>query len=413
MADPSGLSSRGRLLIDDPQMAPYFAVNQSRMGDVCDPVTNPDGYIPLCTAENKLVADLLLAKLAQVRNVPASALGYTDMLGSPAFRSRLASFLERHVVRRSIDPENVAVLAGAGTVLEQLFHVIADVGDAVLVPTPSYAGFWADLQTRDGLVIAPVPTTPDTGFRLTPAALDRALAAADRPVRALLYTSPDNPLGRVSPAGDIAMVIEWAEAVGVHLVMSEVYALSVYGDAEFVSAGSLRATLGDRLHLVWAFSKDLAMSGFRCGTLISENDDVLRAVRELAYWGAVSGDTQWALGCMVTDDAWIDEYVAEMRSRLATSYRAVTRVLDAAGIPHLPAAAGLFLLADLRRWLDAPTWEAERRLWERILTEVNVNVTPGSACHIVEPGFVRICFAAVPTDVAVTGVERLATVLGR
>ena len=57
----------------------------------------------------------------------------------------------------TIVSEAPLVLSGPhlGAVLELLFHAIADPGDAVLVPTPSYAGFWADLETRDDLTIVP------------------------------------------------------------------------------------------------------------------------------------------------------------------------------------------------------------------------------------------------------------------
>jgi hypothetical protein len=40
-----------------------------------------------------------------------------------------------------------------------------------------------------------------------------------------------------------------------------------------------------------------------------------------------------------------------------------------------------------------------------------VNLTPGAACRVGEPGFMRLCFAAVPTDVAVGAVERIGRVL--
>ncbi len=63
----------------------------------------------------------------------------------------------------------------------------------MLVPTPTYADFWQDLQTRDELTIVPVHCTSDEGFRLTTDRLDHALATAGRPVRALVFTSPNNP----------------------------------------------------------------------------------------------------------------------------------------------------------------------------------------------------------------------------
>lgn len=105
--------------------------------------------------------------------------------------------------------------------LELLFHVIANPGDAVLVPTPSYAGFWPDLETRDELCIVPVHTSASTGFRLTPELLDSALKSAGRRVRALLFTSPDNPLGRVYSRPELEAVLSWAEHAGIHLVMDK------------------------------------------------------------------------------------------------------------------------------------------------------------------------------------------------
>lgn len=44
-------------------------------------------------------------------------------------------------------------------------------------------------------------------------------------------------------------------------VVDEIYALSVFGQQPFVSAASLVRKMPNSLHIVWAFSKDFAMSG--------------------------------------------------------------------------------------------------------------------------------------------------------
>jgi aspartate/methionine/tyrosine aminotransferase len=372
--------------------------------------TGQPGYVPLCVAENKLVSDLLLDRMKRCREVPASVLGYDAMIGSAAFRERLASFLARAFLGRRFAPDQLAVLAGAGTVLETLFHVLGDPGDAVLVPTPSYAGFWLDLETRDELSIVPVHGESGDDFRLTPEALDRAFDASERPVRALLFTSPDNPIGRIYSPDEIRAVVRWAEARDIHLVVDEVYALSIHGERDFTSVASL-GPLGPSVHVVWAFSKDFAASGLRAGVLVSENADVLRAVDALAYWGCVSGDTQWLLGCMIADDAWVDAFVAENRARLSSAKRAVTRALRSHQIRHIEPEAGFFLLVDLREFLERPSFDAERALLRRLLDETGVNLTPGAACRIAEPGFARLCFAAVAEGVAVDAVLRLGRVL--
>lgn len=408
----STLSRRARMLVDSPPLAAYILEHFARVGESWDASTRPDGYIPLCVAENKLLADELAALLAgYARNVPGSVLGYDMMIGTHDFRTKLAAYMSRAFLGRTFDAHHLAVVAGAGSVLELLFHALADEGDGVLVPTPSYAGFWPDLETRDRVRIVPVHSASATGFRLDVAALDAAMDGADVPVRALLFTTPNNPLGCVYSREQLLAILEWGERRGVHVVFDEIYALSVFGERPFTSVASIRPSLGERVHVVWAFSKDFGASGLRCGVLVSENEDVIRAVDQLAYWAAVSGHTQHLLGQLVADTQTVDAYVDRMRAALRDACTRTTRHLDALGIPYVPADAGFFLVCDLRRFMSAPTWEGERALWRRIV-DAGVNLTPGEACRIAEPGFFRLCYAAVTSaalDVALARLGRLLT----
>ncbi len=407
-----GLSTRGQGLLAGAPMPPYLYAHFERVEDAYDAATNPDGYIGLSVAENKLVWDLVGPRLTEPRvHLPHQAICYDEMIGSEVFRARLGEFMGSKFLGRTFEPANIAVLAGAGSVLEILFYVLADPGEAVLVPTPSYSGFWADLETRNELHIIPVHTSSASGFRLDTELLDRTLAEADRPVRALLYTNPSNPTGAVASAEEIEQVISWAETNDLHLVLDEVYALSIHGRTQFVSGATLRPSLGDNIHVVWAFSKDFGSSGLRCGVLVTENEFVMQAVDALAYWAVVSGDTQHVLGEMIADERWVNTYLAEMQEGLRRACASVTAALDDAGIDYMPPEGGYFLLCDLREHLDEPTWEAEERLWRRLLEEANVNITPGAACRNSEPGFMRICFAAASTEAAVEAVRRLGKVL--
>ncbi|MFO7562325.1 MAG: aminotransferase class I/II-fold pyridoxal phosphate-dependent enzyme [Enhygromyxa sp.] len=401
---PQHLSRRGQRLLAQPPFAPYLLAHFAHSDD--------EGYIPLCVAENRTMWDVLTPRLSAYRDVPPRVLGYDAMIGNLEFRRKLAQFMSRAFLGRTVAAEQLVALAGAGAVLEQLFYAIADPGDGVLVPTPSYAGFWSDLETRDELRIIPVPCASAGGFALRTEDLDRALASADRPVKALLFTHPDNPLGRVATREQLLEILAWSERAGVHVVFDEVYALSVFGERPFVSAASLRPSLGERAHVVWAFSKDFGASGLRCGVLLSENTSVLQAVDGLSYWAACSGDTQHLLGELVADRPFVDDYLTKMRGRLAQTYARAVAALDVQRIRYIPAEAGIFVLCDLRPYLDEPTFEAEDRLWRRIVDEAKVNLTPGSACRIAEPGFFRLCYAAVPEEAVIEGIARIGRVLG-
>jgi aspartate/methionine/tyrosine aminotransferase len=405
------LSSRGAQLVASPPLAAYILEHFAHGSDAWDAETNPDGYIALCVAENRSMWDVLVPQLANYRDVPARVLGYDAMIGNLEFREQLAAFMSRTFLGRRITADQLAVVAGAGAVLELLFHALADPGDGVLIPTPSYAGFWSDLETRDQLRVVPVHCSSADGFRLSTQALDQALAHADVPVKALLFTTPNNPLGCVYTREELLEVLDWSARAGIHVVFDEIYALSVFGERAFVSAASLRETLGPRVHVVWAFSKDFGASGLRCGVLWSENPAVLQAVDALAYWAACSGDTQFLLGRLVADQAFVDAYIVQMQARLRSIYMLVRSALDRHGIAHIPAEAGFFVICDLRPWLDEPSWAGEDRLWRRIVDEANVNLTPGAACRIVEPGWFRLCFASVEPEAVLVGIGRIASVL--
>ncbi|MBT8211696.1 MAG: aminotransferase class I/II-fold pyridoxal phosphate-dependent enzyme [Acidimicrobiia bacterium] len=405
------LSQRGRKLIESPPMSEYAQVHRVRALNPFHPEHNPDGYIPLCVAENKLIAPMVAERIAAVPDMPLNLMGYQPMTGSVELRVALARFMERSLLGRPVDPEELAVLAGAGSVLEIMFAALCDPGDGVLVPTPSYAGFWADLETRDEITIVPVHCSSENGFELTTELLDRALADADRPIRALLFTSPNNPLGWTYTPDEIAEIVEWAETNDIHLVMDEIYALSVFGDTAFTSAAAVVDDLGDNIHIVWAFSKDFGASGLRAGVLWTRNEELLDAVESLGYWAMVSGHTQHVLADMVCDEGWLDGFVEELRRGLREAHSAVTDALVTIGVPVIPSDAGIFLMCDMRPHMAEVSWRAEQNLWQRILDTTNVNLTPGSACRVGEPGFFRLCFAAVPTPTAVEAIERVGNVL--
>jgi aspartate/methionine/tyrosine aminotransferase len=412
MIDTCSLSRRAQRMVTGGAMPEYLVRHFEGSASLYHPDDNPDGYIGLCVAENTLVSEIVAERMSLVDEIPPSVLGYDAMTGSRRFRERLGRFMGRTFLGREFPPEQISVLAGAGSVLEILFHALADPGDGVLVPTPSYAGFWMDLGLRNRLAVVPVHTSADDGFRLTPELLDRAVEASDRPVRALLFTTPDNPLGRVYSADEIRAVVSWAGGRGLHVVVDEIYALSVFGERAFTSVATLRPGLGDNVHIVWAFSKDFGASGLRCGVLVSENEAVHAAVDALAYWACCSGHTQFLLGELVSDDTWVGSYLEAMRGLLGDAYRRVSGALETCGIAFVPAEAGFFVLLDLRSCLASPTWQAEHELWTGILDGAGVNLTPGAACHVGEPGFFRLCYAGLLPGTVEVGVHRLARHLG-
>lgn len=66
---------------------------------------------------------------------------FQDYHGLLSFRKAMASFMEQiRGDRVKFDPERVVLTAGATAANELLTFILADPGDALLVPTPYYPG---------------------------------------------------------------------------------------------------------------------------------------------------------------------------------------------------------------------------------------------------------------------------------
>ena len=89
----------------------------------------------------------------------------------------------------------------------------------------------------------------------------------------------------------------------------------------------------------------------------------------------------------------------------------MTAGLDEIGVRYLASEAGFFVFCDMRSFMSEVSWEAEGELWRMLLDEANVTLTPGSACRVGEPGFMRLCFAGEPTEAVLIGIERMGRVL--
>jgi aspartate/methionine/tyrosine aminotransferase len=211
--------------------------------------------------------------------------------------------------------------------------------------------------------------------------------------------------------------------------------------------------LGDLVHVLYGISKDFGCAGWRVGAVYTQSMPVRTAMATMTHAHEQSTHTLSVLRELFEDQAGTATYLYQHRANLRAGYLAVTHALRTEQIPFLPCDAGVFVLLDLRQWLfvgpvaalevdaavgvgaggdgnkEGPTGgsggaadrtasegraagvRAESALWHRIVGGGNINLTPGNAMHVLEPGWFRLCFAAAPTDRAVVGVQRLAKVL--
>jgi len=404
--------------------------------------STPNGALQLSVAENQMLEDLLVPSLTEFSSTqvfPVDAIYYQPTQGRESFRKAMARYLEDMLkLSKQMDEDGIVVGAGCNAVLENLCIALAEPGEGVMIPTPYYAAFEFDLVARAGLSISPVTTMeyqdfdregstiPHEAYYPNKASLDatveRSLANGITP-RILLLSHPQNPLGLCYPPEVVSEIIDWCRENKIHLISDEIYAGSVYrDDANFVSALELASTgddealgLGPYIHLVYALSKDFALSGLRVGALYSENQEIRLPLQKLNDLCCISSHTQLLVEKMLTtasDDpsvSWTKRFRAQSHERLRKRGDAWQSTLDELDIPYLKGTAGLFVWMDFQEFLpkDGSDDERERELYLELLNEFGLLFTPGRSMKNEKPGFFRCVFTAASDEEFDLGIERL------
>jgi aspartate/methionine/tyrosine aminotransferase len=287
----STVSQRGQNFLS--KMHPYLLANIAAFQNLYNSKTNPGGMIPLAIAENKLMHHELIVKLQSYRASSSTVLEYTAAKGSATLREELAKFFTDYIlspIPSKVLKNQIVVGSGCTGILYALSYILFSENESVLIPTPYYPVFDKDFMNLGNVQCVEVNGMHQHGqisSQLTEEALEeayeRSLRVFQKRPKALLLTNPSNPCGTINSESSIRAAIEFADRYKLHIISDEIYALSLFDlsfpHKKFRSIASVMENrLGDRVHILWAMSKDFGASGLRLGVLYSHNSELLRAI---------------------------------------------------------------------------------------------------------------------------------------
>ena len=288
-------------------------------------------------------------------------------------------------------PENVIVSNGAKHSIHTALAATVGPGDEVIIPTPYWVSY-SDLVSMTGATAVLVPTTPESGFKLSPGQLKAAITPKSR---VLMINSPCNPTGTVYSRAELeALVDTLVHNSDAAILSDEIYEQLTYGSAKPTCVATLRAGLRDRTMTISGASKSYAMTGWRMGWTVAPAP-VVKAMDAIQSQetSCPSSVSQAALVAALDGP---QECVAEMRKEFAARKELTWKLLGAIPGVKLPAADGAFyaffdVSAYFGKAFAGKAVPDSLAFCTTLLEQAHVNLVPGSAFGA--EGFVRMSFA--------------------
>jgi alanine-synthesizing transaminase len=302
----------------------------------------------------------------------------------------------------AMHPDRLALTASTSEAYSLLFKLLAEPGDEILVPRPSYPLF-EHLTGLDGLVARPYDLEYNGEWSIDFASVDLALGPR---TRACLLVNPNNPTGSRVSQDELDRLASLCAAREVALIADEVFADY---DLEPGAAGRAAPALTRDDVLVFGLgglSKSIGLPQLKLGWIATAGPGPLvdAARRRLEVicdtYLSVSTPVQLAAAGLFERGAAIR---AQISARILANYRRLKALAD--GVPAcsvLRAAGGWSAI------VQVPTLGSEEDLVVDLVSQAGVLTHPGYFFDFPRESFVILSLLP-PEPLFADGVERLLT----
>jgi aspartate aminotransferase len=200
-------------------------------------------------------------KQAAIEAIKRGETKYTAVDGIPELKKAISEKFEREN-GLAYKPSEITVGAGGKQVLYNALVATLNPGDEVIVPAPYWVSY-PDIALLAGAEPVIVETTLESGFKLSPEALEKAITPRTRWV---VFNSPSNPTGAAYTRDEIkALTDVLLKHDQVWVLSDDIYEHLVYDGFEFSTPAQVEPRLKERTLTVNGVSKAYSMTGWRIG----------------------------------------------------------------------------------------------------------------------------------------------------
>jgi aspartate aminotransferase len=322
---------------------------------------------------------------------------YGPVSGSPELKKAVQDYT-RNYYGRTPELNNIIITSGAKQALYNLFQVILNPGEEVILLAPYWVSYSEMVKLARGI---PQVVMPEENFIPDIDAIKNSITAK---TRALILNSPSNPSGVVYPAELVAALVDLCETKKIFLIMDDIYHQLVFEPYQWVPGYVFTSKPIDKSYLVIVngIAKTYGMTGFRVGWAVGP-ETVIQAMTTIQSHSTsnVSGLLQdAALGALQGGEQTLVELKESIR---------VNRDILLAGLASIPGVRTVepggtfYCFPDFQdRFPDSQSLAA------LLLEKAFVATVPGIAFGM--DGYLRLSYAC-PKDQAVEAAARISWAL--
>ena len=306
---------------------------------------------------------------------------YTSNAGKLELRQAIADHL-RDSYHVQYDPvHEILITVGVSEALYLVMNALLDPGDEVIIPTPCFVSYQAEVLLAGGVPVE-IPSCPEDNFQLDPARIRSAITAR---TKVIFIGYPNNPTGAVASRQVLMEVAKIAEEHNLLIISDEIYDRLVY-EHEHVCVPALDEATRRRTVLLGGFSKDYAMTGWRIGYACGPSDIIQGMVRIHQYTIMSAPTTAQDAALIALKDG--EKHVRKMLAEYDRRRRLIVTGFNRLGLNTFIPHGAFYVFPNVTAsGMDDETFA------ETLLREEHVAVVPGSAFGPGGEGFARCCYA--------------------
>jgi|TARA_R100001369_G_scaffold11561_1_gene25184 aspartate aminotransferase len=338
-------------------------------------------------------------KEAAIQAIRDGKTKYTAVDGIDELKDAVIKKLERDN-NLSYERKEIIVSAGGKHSIFNLLSAWLNPGDEVIIPAPYWVSY-PDMTKLVGAEPVIVKAGIDQRFKITPEQLREALT--DK-TRLMFINSPSNPAGTAYTADELKALAEvLRDYPKVLIATDDMYEHILWSDSAFANLPMVAPDLKDRTVILTGVSKAYAMTGWRIGYAAGPKPIIaaMKKMQSQSTSNPTSISQYAAAAALNGDQSCIDTMVSAFKERHDYLVDALNSI---DGVNCVPGDGTFYAFAQVDGLMAKAKVSNDVELCEKLLTEANVALVPGSAFGT--DGYCRLSFAT-SMDVLKEAVKRI------